>query len=172
MKHLFFCFMLILSITTTQAQPTVISGQVTRIIDGDTFEMLQDSKHIRCRIFEVDAPEKEQPYGKESADSLSKLLLNKPILCLGLGRDIYFRQLVKIYQLDNQSVNLDSVLVSRGWAWSMKGWNKSYYNPKADPNQVQAQAAGRGLWQCQLPVLPFIWRNLNATNKRKVNSCK
>jgi hypothetical protein len=94
---LIFLFFGLLALTT-QAQPIIISGQVTRIIDryaeaGDTFEMLQDSKRVHCPIVEqsddsVDAPEKGQPYG-ESTDSLSKLMLNKPIVCLLLGRDVY-----------------------------------------------------------------------------------
>ncbi len=157
---------------TAQAQPNIVSGQVVRIIDGDTFELLQDSKKTRCRIAEIDAPEHDQPYGKQATDSLSKLLLNKSVVCLGLGRDLYLRQLVKVYQLDNQPFNLDSVLVSKGWVWSMKGWRRGSYNPNADPNQVQAKLANRGLWQCHLPVLPSIWRHLNMTNKRKINSCK
>lgn len=172
MKYLIFCWILALSAATAlQAQPNIISGQVTRVIDGDTFDMLQEGKQIRCRIAEIDAPERNQPYGLEAADSLTKLLLHKPIVCLSLGRDVYLRRLVKVYQLDNQAINLDSVLVTNGWAWSMKGWRKSLYNPKADPNQVKAQLAGRGLWQCPLPVLPLIWRNLNAANKRKINRC-
>jgi micrococcal nuclease len=172
MKFLFSLFYYALFAISSHAQPNIISGQVIRIIDGDTFEILQDSKKSRCRIAEIDAPERNQPFGKQATDSLTKLLLNKPIVCLGLGRDLYLRRLVKVYQLDNQPTNLDSVLVSNGWAWSMKGWHKSSYNPNADLNQVQAKLANRGLWQCHLPILPSIWRHLNATNKRKINSCQ
>jgi micrococcal nuclease len=172
LKFLFSLICYALFAISTYAQPNVISGQVTRVIDGDTFEMLQDSKRVRCRIAEIDAPERNQPFGKQATDSLTKLLLNKPIVCLSLGRDLYLRRLVKVYQLDNQPTNLDSILVSNGWAWSMKGWRRGSYNPNVDLNQVQAKLANRGLWQCHLPVLPSIWRHLNAINKRKINSCK
>jgi micrococcal nuclease len=175
MKFLFslFCYVLLAICFQVQAQPqpNIISGQVVRIIDGDNFDLLKDSKRVRCRIAEIDAPERNQPYGQNATDSLAKLLLNRPVVCLGLGRDLYLRRLVKVYQIDNQAVNLDSVLVSNGWAWSMKGWRRGSYDPNVDPNQVQAKLASRGLWQCNLPVLPSIWRNLNAANKRKINSC-
>ena len=44
-----------------------ISGQVTYVVDGDTFQLsTQNIGDIRIRIAEIDAPELQQPYGKKA----------------------------------------------------------------------------------------------------------
>ena len=40
-----------------------IHGEVIRVLDGDTIEVLQDKKPVRVRLSNIDAPEKKQAYG-------------------------------------------------------------------------------------------------------------
>ena len=169
MKQLIFCLLLA---TSVQAQPNTISGQVIRVLDGDTFELLLNSTKIRCRLVEIDAPELSQPFGSQSGDSLRFLLLNQQIICQPIAHDVYQRLLVKILEINNQPVVLDSILVSRGLAWSVKGWSKQGYNADNTPIQAQARWFSRGLWKCPNPIPPWLWRHFNPSNRRKFNTCK
>lgn len=49
-----------------------IAGRVVRVLDGDTIEVLQNSGALsRVRLAGIDAPEKKQPFGQRSRQSLS-----------------------------------------------------------------------------------------------------
>ncbi|MBK7426521.1 MAG: hypothetical protein IPI60_05535 [Saprospiraceae bacterium] len=48
--------------------------RITRVIDGDTYELLCDSQKSILRLMNVDAPEKDQFYGQRVTDTLSHML--------------------------------------------------------------------------------------------------
>ncbi|MBF5591007.1 thermonuclease, partial [Escherichia coli] len=56
-----------------------IQGNVIRVLDGDTLEILQDKKTVRVRLANIDAPEKKQPFGRWSATQLKDLVAGKPV---------------------------------------------------------------------------------------------
>lgn len=171
MVRIFFCLIIALAELTVQAQLPLMQGRVVRVLDGDTFEMLQNSysdqpQRFRCRIVEIDAPERDQPFGRASGDSLRSLLFNQCVVCRPIAQDQYHRWLVKVLEVNYQPITLDSLLVSRGWAWSVKGWSKRGYHADNDPLQADARWFNRGLWKCPNPVPPWIWRRFKATTKR------
>ena len=47
-------------------------GKVIAITDGDTLKILVDSKQLKIRLAEIDAPEKGQPWGHRSKDALAR----------------------------------------------------------------------------------------------------
>jgi endonuclease YncB( thermonuclease family) len=51
-------------------------GTIVRVIDGDTFVFQTTDGSFTIRMFGTDAPERDQPFSKESADFL-KQHLNK-----------------------------------------------------------------------------------------------
>ena len=56
---------------------------VTKVYDGDTLTFLPDNKskgELKIRLAEIDAPESDQPCGKESAQYLKVMLLFKIFL--------------------------------------------------------------------------------------------
>ena len=56
-------------------QPLVIKGlQVEKVIDGDTVYGLLGDKTYKIRLAEIDAPERDQPFGRQSKVFLRKLL--------------------------------------------------------------------------------------------------
>ena len=53
------------------------SGKAVSIHDGDTITALQGKQQIKIRLFDIDAPELKQLYGKKSKRFLSNLITRK-----------------------------------------------------------------------------------------------
>ena len=70
-------------------------------------------------MFGTDAPERDQPYSKESADFL-KQYLNKDATLKANGVDRYGRTLGVLYT-DNQDINL--LTIKNGCAWHFKRYS-------------------------------------------------
>ena len=65
-----------------------ISGKVVSVADGDTITVLDaDKQQHKIRLEGIDAPEKAQPYGKDSKKALSDLVFGKDVQVLWLKSD-------------------------------------------------------------------------------------
>ncbi len=147
-------------------------ARVTRVVDGDTYEVLAGGQALRVRLLGVDAPEPGQPFGRQATDSVRALIGGQLVRVQRLGTDLYGRTLGVVRVLPAfggppaPAVALDSLLVVRGWAWA---WDPAHSWARRDAQQVAAQRAGRGLWKCgqDAPVPPKLWRGFNAAIKRR-----
>ena len=52
---------------------------VIAVMDGDTVLVLRDGRKIKVRLVNIDAPEADQKFGKESRDSLVNMVLKKHV---------------------------------------------------------------------------------------------
>ena len=129
-----------------------ISGNA-KIIDGDTIKI--NSKKIR--LYGIDAPElkqkckkpyltiifftftKDYPCGKISTQKLQKKINNKVITCKILDVDRYKRLIGECYK---RNLNLNSWLVSNGYAVAYRKYSKKYIS-----NEINAKNEKKGLWQ-------------------------
>ena len=76
------------------ARARELVGRVVRIADGDTLTILDAGRHqIPVRLAEIDAPEKAQPFGTRSKQSLAKLCVEKVAMIANHGLDRYGRML-------------------------------------------------------------------------------
>jgi endonuclease YncB( thermonuclease family) len=138
-----------------------MSGVVFVVIDGDTVLFKPDSygaasrAFLKIRLANIDAPEKDQPYGEAATRALSALLLNQRVEVTTVATDTYGRTIALI-QLGDVQVN--SELVRRGLAWA------SAYRSRAEfkAAQREAQQASRGLWREDSPMPPWVWRRAHA----------
>lgn len=97
-----------------------ITGRVVGVADGDTITVLDASRQERnVRLDGIDAPEKAQPFGQRSKQSLSDLVYGKAVEVDTHKRDRYGRQVGKVL-LQGKDVNLEQV--SRGLAWHYKAY--------------------------------------------------
>src|SRR5215831_8155110 len=57
-----------------------LKGQPTRILDGDTFDLLSTTREVsRIRLKGIDAPEKTQPFGEAAKQYLSQLITDRTV---------------------------------------------------------------------------------------------
>ena len=74
-----------------------IQGKVIKIADGDTVAIVDESgKKHRVRLAGIDAPEKDQPYGDISTQSLVEVVLGKTVAIEYEKRDRYERIVGKV----------------------------------------------------------------------------
>ena len=72
MPHL---FALLLALCCAISQAATITGKVVAVADGDTITVLDANKvQHKIRLGGIDAPEKAQPYGQTSKQSLFDLV--------------------------------------------------------------------------------------------------
>ncbi len=137
-----------------------LSGQVLRVIDGDTVKVLSDNNKIRrIRLAGIDAPEISQSGGNESKNALTKILGKRSVNIKVLGKDRYHRTLGIIFVKNEIDVNY--LMIKRGHAWAYRKYlntlplNKAIEYPKAE---LMAKAHKSGLWKYRDPISPWEYR--------------
>ena len=78
---------------TTLASARELAGRVVSVQDGDTLTVLVSQKQIKVRLTEIDAPERKQPFGTRSRQSLADLCAGKDARVAEQGKDRYGRTL-------------------------------------------------------------------------------
>ncbi len=123
-----------------------------RVVDGDTIQAEAKGKEIKIRLAEIDAPEMNQPFGKQSKNFLNRLLYEKDVTLISKGEDRYGRTLGEIYA-NGESAN--ALMIKSGFAWVYDRYVKdsSLYQ-----YQDQAKAENLGLWRAKDPIAPWMWR--------------
>ena len=157
----------LLLVALAPAWADTMSGIVIVVIDGDTVLFKPDSPYktdahgtasrafMKIRLANIDAPEKDQPYGEVATRALSALVLDQRVEVTTVAVDAYGRTIAQIQLGD---VQVDTELVRRGLAWA------SAYRSRAELKEAQrdAQQAPRGLWREDSPTPPWVWRREHA----------
>lgn len=128
-------------VAMVESDNPVLVGRVTRVLDGDTIEVALSSGPMRVRVGFVDAPEKNQPWGNEARDALTRKLGDSEVELDVVSQQDQYDRLVAVVGLDDENVN--AWLVRQGHSWVYREYAK-------DPNycawEAEARAARRGLW--------------------------
>jgi endonuclease YncB( thermonuclease family) len=97
----------------------VLTGIVTRVIDGDTLwlKAAADSEPKVIRIEGIDAPESCQPGGAEATAALNELVLNRSVTVKVSAQDDYGRTVGKVF---DGEVDVGDRMVRDGRAWSVR----------------------------------------------------
>lgn len=144
------------------ANPTfadTLLGRVVGIADGDTVTVVSESNtQYKIRLMGIDAPEKKQPFGSKSKESLFAMVFNKQVSVEYKKRDKYGRIVGKIL-VDGIDANLEQL--KAGLAWHYKKYQKE--QPIADRATYShaedlAKAERRGLWIDPNTIPPWEWR--------------
>lgn len=139
---------------TTNAT-TVIEGRVVSVADGDTITVLDAARRPhRIRLAEIDAPEKRQPFGKRSKQSLSDMVYGQRVKAVCPTRDRYRRYICRVY-VGGSGLDVNAAQVERGMAWVYRRYAS---DPALYRLELEARTARRGLWSDPKPVPPWSWR--------------
>ena len=128
--------------------------QIKKIVDGDTVHVFYKEEVYKVRLTEIDAPERNQPSGKDSTEYLKGLLAQGKVDVDISGEDRYGRKLGRLYW---QGRDINRALVSAGYAWVYDDYvtDDSFYD-----DQEQARKLKKGLWKDLNPLEPWNWRKL------------
>ena len=141
-------------VATARELPTIegLRGQVLSIQDGDTITVMVGNKRENVRLIGSEAPHLTHSVrGKQSRDFLGRLVRGKAIRMEidPVRRDPSKRLLAYVYAGD-VFVNLE--LIRQGQAAISKGRPSLKYADEYRKAQMEAQEAGRGIWEIkQLP---------------------
>ena len=130
------------------------SLKIKRVADGDTVHVFYQDEVYKIRLTEIDAPERDQPYGSNSTEYLKSLLKEGMVDVDISGTDRYGRKLGRLYW---RGKDINRELVSAGYAWVYDQYvtDNSFYE-----NQSKARNSKKGLWEDQNPLEPWNWRKL------------
>jgi endonuclease YncB( thermonuclease family) len=121
----------------------VLTGKVSRVIDGDTVDVVLVSGLIRVRLHGIDAPERNQPGGRAAQRWLQKRLQGRVVDLEPVSQDRYDRMVAAVF---DGEVDINRELVTAGYAWAYRR-----YLRRSDWQlcvaEREARAAGRGLWR-------------------------
>ncbi len=146
MRKALVCLLLALACT---ANAETITGRVVGVADGDTITVLDANKvQHKIRLAGIDAPEKKQPFGNRSKESLSALAFDKTVNVETSKRDRYGRQIGKVL-VNGRDVKL--VQIERGMAWFYRKYQREQppndqrlYEAAEDAARVEKQGLWRG----------------------------
>ena len=124
--------------------------------DGDTIAVETAQGQIRVRLYGIDAPEKDQPYGAESTAYLEQLVGQKQVDIYPVCLDKYKRYLAKVF-VNNNYTNL--LMVKAGLAWEYSGGKQNFELKTAEE---RAQRQNLGLWIQPNPTAPWKHRHSQA----------
>lgn len=145
-----------------------VSGRVVSVTDGDTIKVLDDTNtQHKVRLTGIDAPERGQPFGRASRDSLASMVAGKEVLVESSKNDRYGRVLGKVWVQPSdcpscgKTLDANHAQLLAGMAW----WYR-YYAKEQPPEdreryesaEDEAKARRWGLWADPDPINPYDWR--------------
>ena len=138
----------------THAFAADFSGSVVSVLDGDTIEVLHNTRAERIRLSGIDCPEKGQAYGNNAKRAASARVFGKEVTLQTHGKDKYGRTLGDVFLSDGTNVNQE--LVKDGWCW----WYRKYAlgDTLLEEFEKEAREARKGLWGDPAPIPPWVYR--------------
>jgi|GEM_PF-1823972 len=146
---------LVVAASASAAPLRVVEGQVVHVHDGDSLTVLVDDQPRNVRLYQTDAPELDQPYGRQARAALESRVLGKSVRVTVMQvRDDGL--LFSIVQVEGPTEN--DRQVAAGWAWRYSEPTKTRLR---SANEDRARAARQGLWAGRNPIPPWEWRQLH-----------
>jgi len=131
------------------------TGRVVRVHDGDTITVERaGGERGRVRLWEIDCPEGDQPWGDRATDFTTERCLDKRVLVLGRDEDRYDRLVAEVMLPSQRIINY--LLLQEGLVW----WYEKYAPDETLYRSLEKHARRhkKGLWADPEPVPPWDWR--------------
>ena len=131
-----------------------LTGRVVRVADGDTVSILDKSNtQHKVRLFGIDTPERDQPYGKSAKQVLTRWVDEQNVGVVVVETDSYGRTVGTVYR---EGTNINVAMVAGGHAWWYQHFAPYEHNLAAAEKKAREQ--GLGLWASPGAVAPWDWR--------------
>ena len=158
-------------LVTACSEPAQDSYKVT---DGDSFKQVSESNDQQGLSYELaylDAPEREQPFGREAKQYLKEVLLDPRLKIVTLPDDNSTKQKVELF-INGQSVNL--AMVSKGFAWASLQIPDKKIGHQYISAQKRAVENLQGIWSLGhgLMIAPWQWRQQGQEKTTSMNHQK
>lgn len=137
----------------------VIEGRVVGVADGDTITVLTAAREqVKVRLEGIDAPEKAQPYGQASKQSLSQLVFGRQVRLECEKTDRFRRKLCRVFQ-GHLDVNREQIARGMAWHFDRYAEEQPEHERLADEQaEMGARGRGAGLFADPRAVAPWDWR--------------
>jgi micrococcal nuclease len=131
---------------------SALSAEITYFYDGDTVKIVDAGYAYKLRLTDIDAPERNQAYGKKSRRALMQLCSGANVQVYLSGIDKYQRKLGKLVC---NNTDASQFMISNGHAW----FNARYSNDQSLAfAQQRAYNNHLGLWNAKQQTPPWVWR--------------
>ena len=131
------------------------TGRVVELEDGDSGKALSGLNSIEFRLYGIDAPESDQPYGAQAKLVAARLLLWRQIEFKTMDRDQYGREVGLAY-VNGRCINEE--LIRSGYAWVYPTYCKESFCSDWAALEEFARSKKLGLWRGKDPVPPWQYR--------------
>jgi micrococcal nuclease len=126
--------------------------EITYFYDGDTVKIKDGSYEYKLRLTDIDAPERNQDYGKKSRRALMLFCKNTDVKVYISGTDKYQRRLGKLHC---NKLDASEFMVKNGHAWFNRRYSMDYMLALQED---EARKNKLGLWDAQRLTPPWVWR--------------
>jgi endonuclease YncB( thermonuclease family) len=132
------------------------TAPVISVLDGDTIEVLHNTRPERIRLNGIDCPEKGQAFGNNAKLAASALVYGKEVTLQTYSLDKYGRTIADVLLPDGTNVN--HALVKDGWCW----WYRKYApnDTALEGLEREAREGKKGLWFDPAPIPPWVYRKV------------
>lgn len=137
-----------------------LSGEVIRIVDGNTLVIMAEHRPQTILLAGIAAPERVQPFGNQARSNLARIAFQKRASAVCARQVRNQPRLCKVW-VDGHDIGLRQI--QAGMAWHL-AHPKDRRLPDHDTYaQAENMAKMRrfGLWSASRPVPPWDWRKLN-----------
>lgn len=140
-------------VTPIEALGLEFNATIDRVIDGDTVVAItDDARSFRLRLADIDAPERDQRWGAEATQMLSKMALGKSANVRVKDTDRYGRLVATVFINDK---NVNRAMVRDGHAWVYRKYLRDLGLPDLE---AAAREDRKGLWANVDAIEPSRWR--------------
>jgi len=131
-----------------------VTGIVSKVQDGDSFQLMTFDSIYKIRFFGIDCPELNQPYGEMARDFMTQYL-SDTVTVVKRDIDKYGRTVAEVFYKDT---SLSLRLINAGLAWHFKKYSSDSTLSLAE---LETKRNGIGLWSDTLRIAPWDWRSGN-----------
>jgi len=135
-------------------QAASFTGEVFRVVDGDTIEVLFNDQPLRVSLHGIDCPDRNQAYSVEAKQFTFDLVTGKKVTVVVITQEQQGRIYAEVVLPDERILNRE--LIMSGLAW----WHREQAPEDRELEAMEnaARESKKGLWVDPDPTPPWKFR--------------